>query len=341
MNKKGFTLIEILAVIVIIGITATIGIAAVSRNITKSRDSSVVDLAKNYAEGARTMKAKDNFYYEPKNGEAIIIPYSGIEGVDIENGEETAYGAIIPSYCFIGIANNGGNFYYYINQVDESYHIINGVEYNSLDQDDIISGAENLVESGVKELKAPYNSFSVKYGDSTYTIKGVRVRYTTKFETVGLTSFDAKTARGKLKIESNKVTLTIDGSEHLPLPKGTYTFTTQTTGTGYQKVWKSTSDTKSIGIKAQSNDEVVFDILINDKVFLGDIKSTSTEYLSGYYTKDATFASSNANHKGNITLFDTYKQTGKFSNAQGNVITYNENRYVVKEAEVLYVVVKK
>ena len=45
--------------------------------------------------------------------------------------------------------------------------------------------------------------------------------------------------------------------------------------------------------------------------------------------------------KGNITLFDTYKQTGKFSNAQGNVITYNENRYVVKEAEVLYVVVKK
>jgi type IV pilus assembly protein PilA len=139
MNKKGFTLIEILAVIVIIGITATIGIAAVSRNITKSRDASVVDLAKNYAEGARTMKAKDNFYYEPKNGEAIIIPYSGIEGVDIENGEETAYGAIIPSYCFIGIANNGGNFYYYINQADESYHIINGVEYNSLDQDDIIS----------------------------------------------------------------------------------------------------------------------------------------------------------------------------------------------------------
>ena len=46
MNKKGFTLIEILAAIVILGIVSAIGIAAVSNNIVESRKSTYVNLAR-------------------------------------------------------------------------------------------------------------------------------------------------------------------------------------------------------------------------------------------------------------------------------------------------------
>ena len=177
MNKKGFTLIEILAVIIIIGIFATIGIIAISGNILKSRDATVVDLAQVYGDAARTMRARDDFYYDPKSGEAIIIPYSQVSGSEIENKDVTGYGKIIDSFCYIGVVNSNNQYKYYITQVDETYHILDRVEYNSLDEDDIVEGSQALANAGVKELKAPLAGFSINYGGTTYDIKGVRIKY--------------------------------------------------------------------------------------------------------------------------------------------------------------------
>ena len=162
MNKKGFTLIEILAVIVIIGIISTIGIISVTRNIAESRDATVVDLAKNYAEGARTLRGKGDLYYEPKNGEAVVIPYEHVNGTEIENKDETGYGEIMPSYCFVGIVNNNNNYTYYVNQLDESFHFLDRVEYNNVTKDDILVGTEEMARVSLIELKAPYNDFYIK-----------------------------------------------------------------------------------------------------------------------------------------------------------------------------------
>ncbi len=178
MNKKGFTLIEILAVIVIIGIVATIGIVSISSSVLKSRDASVVDLAKVHADAARTMRARDDFFYEPKSGEAIIIPYSQVTGAEIENKDVTGYGSIIDYYCYIGVVNDNNKFKYYITQVDDSYHILDRVEYNLIDEDKILQGSNELSENNVKALKAPLTGFSIKYGNTDYNIKGVRIKYT-------------------------------------------------------------------------------------------------------------------------------------------------------------------
>ena len=346
MKKNGFTLIEILAVIVIIGITATIGIIAVSRNINKSKDSSIVDLAKNYGEGARTMKGTDSFYYDPKANEALIIPYSQITGVDIENRDVTGYGEIVPNYCYVGIVNEGNKYKYYITQLDESYHFIDKAEYNSLSKDDILLGQEELVSHGVKELKAPFQSFNITYGSKTYSLKAIRVKYNTVFKQAGVTRFETKDLMGTLTRSGSTILLNVEKSSNVVLQKGSYTFNVKNNGSGeYQEIWSisGSSPVKKLGIRYATDESVVFDYLTGDKVIYKNVETTNRAELHGYYTADNSYLSTSAHTRGNITVYDTFVTTGKFpgaSNTEKNIINYNGQKYAVNSSELLYVLIK-
>ena len=59
INKKGFTLVELLAVIVIMGILMMVAIPSISRVIENSRKDTFVDIAKSYANAAKTLWTAD------------------------------------------------------------------------------------------------------------------------------------------------------------------------------------------------------------------------------------------------------------------------------------------
>ena len=59
INSKGFTLVELLAVIVIMGILMMVAIPSVSRTIENSRKDTFVDIAKSYANAVKTLWTAD------------------------------------------------------------------------------------------------------------------------------------------------------------------------------------------------------------------------------------------------------------------------------------------
>ena len=71
VNDKGFTLIELLAVIVIMGILMMVAIPAVTRTIENSRKDTFLDIAKNYANAAKTLWAADGLTCT-KNGQSLV-----------------------------------------------------------------------------------------------------------------------------------------------------------------------------------------------------------------------------------------------------------------------------
>ncbi len=66
MNEKGFTLVEILAVVVILGILSSIGVQAIGRQIEKSR-------RKAYKNFEETLSSSANNYLTNHDGENIFL----------------------------------------------------------------------------------------------------------------------------------------------------------------------------------------------------------------------------------------------------------------------------
>jgi len=71
INKKGFTLIELLAVIVIMGILMMVAIPTISRVIENSRKDTFVDIAKSYANAAKTLWTTDTLTCEGTASSAV------------------------------------------------------------------------------------------------------------------------------------------------------------------------------------------------------------------------------------------------------------------------------
>ena len=71
INKKGFTLVELLAVIVIMGILMMVAIPSISRVIENSRKDTFVDIAKSYANVAKTLWTADTLTCEGTVASAV------------------------------------------------------------------------------------------------------------------------------------------------------------------------------------------------------------------------------------------------------------------------------
>ena len=359
MNKKGFTLIELIATIVVLGVIMTIVVVSITGNINSSKDDSFVNLGKNYAESVRAMRSNGELYYEPKTDEAVLIPYEQVKGLEINNSDVTGYGKILPSYCFISVLNKNNNYLYYINQVDESYHILDRKENNNVSKDDIEASEDIL--SNLAQVKTPLSSFHINYDGNNYSLKGVRVEFLSKYKKESnkfITNFDlidrGITFKGRLSLynwtsndSSKKIELKIDNNKIGELSNKTYTFKREQNGA--YGIWKAVDTsgnqlfvngkTLEIDVRVIDNEFVVFDLRIDNQITYEGVTTTSDVILSGYYTGDSSYSLSNAQIKGNITAYDNYVNGIPLSS--NNEFTIDGIKYLVNSSRIQYIVVKK
>ena len=138
-KSKAFTLIELLAVIIILGILMIVAIPSVTTYISDSRKSSYIDTAKNIVGGARNlvnegkleMYSTDTTYYLPA------------KMIKTETGDlKSPYGEFTEAY--VAVTFDGKGYDYYWTSTDTAEEGIYLASVEKLDNDMIIAGLKEI-----------------------------------------------------------------------------------------------------------------------------------------------------------------------------------------------------
>ena len=136
---KAFTLIELLAVIIILGIIMLIAIPSVTKSISSSRDKSYISSAKEFISGARTMVNTGELdVYNPE-----VTYYIPISCISTENsGSSSPYGEWENAYVVFTYEKTGYDYYW--TSIDGAKQGIYLTSANLLDTKSIIRSAKDL-----------------------------------------------------------------------------------------------------------------------------------------------------------------------------------------------------
>ena len=143
-KSKAFTLIELLAVIIILGVLMIIAIPSVTTYISNSRKSGYVNTAKAIMDGARNIVNEGKLeMYDP-----TVTYYIPNTCIPTENGQDTPYGELKKAY--VGVTFNGKGYDYYWISTDTSEIGVNKlVRYDNLSEENIETSVKssNIVQT--------------------------------------------------------------------------------------------------------------------------------------------------------------------------------------------------
>ena len=133
-KKRAFTLIELLAVIIILGILMIVAIPSVTSYINDSRKSAYVNTAKEIVSGTRNIVNEGSLgMYDTDTTYYIESGY-----IKTENASKSPYGEFVNAYVIV--TYNGKGYTYYWTSVDDSRQgVRNIVKSDLLTEDDIES----------------------------------------------------------------------------------------------------------------------------------------------------------------------------------------------------------
>lgn len=131
-NNKGFTLVELLAVVIILGIILIIAVPSVSKYINDSRKNTYIATAKEYIkEVEKKVVAKEYKFYEKNKRYRVDI-----SDVPLENEGNSPYGEWVEAYVEVEYLGSG-KWKYYWASLDSAGFKVDLTESTELDTDDI------------------------------------------------------------------------------------------------------------------------------------------------------------------------------------------------------------
>jgi len=146
-KRKGFTLIEMVVVTIVLGLVITIAVVAVSDYIKKSRKDTYISNAHEYISIASTMLAKQEFVVRDSN----TTYYIHINNLDTEKElNESPYGEWEDAYVVVTIDGGTNNFNYYWTSVDSKGYRVDLVNESDLDSNDVYHSNNLTIDTNQK-----------------------------------------------------------------------------------------------------------------------------------------------------------------------------------------------
>jgi prepilin-type cleavage/methylation N-terminal domain protein len=155
MKKNAFTLVELLAVIVILAVLLTIAVPAVSNYIVNSKKESYVVVMQEYLAAARNLILSEQVKAPLDKNEVTILSF---DAIPLEKGTTTSpFGSEwVDSKSYVAVINSGTgedpHYTYYITSQDQDGYALPMEEEGNFGREDIIKNAKNKMEVTVQSL---------------------------------------------------------------------------------------------------------------------------------------------------------------------------------------------
>lgn len=155
MNNKGFTLVELLGTMVILGICLTIAIPAATRYIDKSKRESFSTVIHEYSDAVGKSIASGEYEAPIDRNDLTII---SLDLIPLDKGKkESSFDSEwVKSKSYIIVVNTGTRdnptYSYYAAAQDENNHAISLTETKGISSKKVISDAKNKMEVTIQSL---------------------------------------------------------------------------------------------------------------------------------------------------------------------------------------------
>lgn len=169
-KKNGFTLIEMIAVIIILGIIMVITVPAVQKYILNSNRASYAADIQAFIENIKAEYEMNDYGQLVKEDEVMIVP---IEHIEFEKGqsEESPFGAYDMSRSYIMIIPERNGYQFYANIVDANGIGVSMQTSSEISQDTIQENLSPVVKTW-KSYTSASNIFS--YQGKNYSMCEIR-----------------------------------------------------------------------------------------------------------------------------------------------------------------------
>lgn len=177
-RNKAFTLIELLAVIIILGVLLLLAVPNISKSVNKSKSNVYITNAKEMLKAAHSKINDIDIPVMPTEENAVIIPISTLTFES--SSDSSPFGQYEQEKCYIIVTKEDGEYIYYINLSDTSGRSLINIKEEDLSVDMINTTSSDEIYplseiTGTSVFQTNY--FSYKYVSKTNGIIKVQLVY--------------------------------------------------------------------------------------------------------------------------------------------------------------------